>query len=196
MTGALERSRFQECEFVDIQASDCHVGHPVFDRCRFENIISDDTVTLFDAQFLECTFSGTIRYLNFGIVNYARSQFYSEARRQQTIDELAARPFGIDISQAQIEECAFVSAEFASKIRFRREQGFLVRGPRLDQVLGPMLRTTDDLDFAETLTAPVAGGEAISLHFCAIPPRARQRRDDYVARVRELGVEVLDEPMC
>jgi hypothetical protein len=196
MTGAPERSRFQECEFVDIQASDCHVGHAVFDRCTFEDILSEDTTTLHEAEFLECTFRGMVRYLNFGAVPYAASPFHSQTRQRQAIENLASRPFGIDVSLATLEECSVVGDEFTRKLRFRREQGFLVRGERLDLILEPELRDTQDLDFAECLTTPVANGVSQNVHFCAIPTRARHRRDYYVARVRELGVELLEDPMC
>jgi hypothetical protein len=190
MAGVTTRSRFRDCIFENVDAEDSHVGHPVFERCCFRNVSSRDTVTLYQALFLECRFEGHLEHLNFGSLRLP-SPFFSEARWSQDHAAMEASRFVLDICGAEsVTECSFLGATLVRKMRFRRDQGFIVSGENLHGVLGSLQRSTSDFDLAVTLAAPAGFGSSQDVHFCAIPAQAAAKRDDYVARVRDAGVEV------
>lgn len=196
MSSASTRSRFSECKFRSIKGTKCLVGSPVFEKVSFENIVSDETVTLFEALFLECEFSGRMENLNFGMIPNA-TPFFSKERFDLDLDRLIKAPYGLDICNVhELVECSFFGAQIAEKIRFRSDQGALLHGAGLDAVLGPLMRSTDDLGLATFISTAVGFGSVSRLHFCPIPMACANRLPDYVAQLRDLGVEVTQEPLC
>ena len=92
MAGSQARSRFEQCEFEGIHADACTLGHPIFQSCQFKNIEASDTVALYSSLFVECRFSGVIKYLNFGHIRQ-KSPFFSEARFSQDLAAVQAAKF-------------------------------------------------------------------------------------------------------
>lgn len=196
MTGAMSRSRFDGCRFKDVRGDECTIGHAIFNKCDFEDITATDTITLYDAMFLECRFAGKLTNLNFGNVR-ATSPFFSEDRYQADISAMEKSPFSLDISSVtDMDECAFIGDVLARKIRFRAKQGFILKGKRLDLALEQTLKTTEDFGLAIVLATPVAFGSLFDLHFCGIPTNLAHKADDYASIIRGLGVEVIEEPFC
>lgn len=196
MTGAPSRSEFHQCKFKNLDIDGCNVGHAIFEKCKFENIVSTKTLTLYDALFLECVFSGRLKNFNFGSVRLP-SPFFSNERFLHDIKEIERSFFCIDISQVtEIGECAFIGDSLAKKIRFKRKQGLILKGKNLDKVLGQTLKSTDDLGFAMILATVVGFGAAYDTHFSVIPSDLQSNAATYAAKIRELGVEVIEESLC
>lgn len=195
MTGSPTQSVFEDCTFRRIRTRHCHVGHPIFRRCHFEDVSANDLRVFYDARFIECTIAGKLRKMNFGVFRH-QLPFFSEERLVATLAEMAKSSFALDIREAEVDDCGFQGEEFVAKLRFHPHQGFLVRGRNLDRIFAPILKATPDPDFATTIVSPAGFGQEYALHFCAIPLRARSNHVEYAARVRDLGVEVVATPLC
>lgn len=196
MTGASSRSRFQHCLFKDIDIDRCTIGHVIFEKCRFENINSSEALTLYEALLVECEFAGQMKNLNFGNIKVA-SPFFSNDRFLQDLSVIDHSAFSIDISRVtEMDECAFIGDHLAKRVRFKRNQGLILKGNHLDAILGPTLRSTDDFGLAIVLTTAVGFGATYGIHFAAIPTRLQNNAVEYAAKIRALGVEVIEEPLC
>lgn len=196
MSGAATRSTFKNCEFRNIRGVKCSVGHPVFEDSAFSDVISDETLTLFEALFIRCTFSGRVQNLNFGSIR-ATSPFFSQARFDDDVDRINGAAFCLDITGVtELVECSFIGDVIVRKLRFRDDQGVLLCGQHLDAILGPLLRSTTDLGLAEFLAPAVGFGATNAIHFCPVSLANRDHLLKYTAMVRDLGVDVIRGPLC
>jgi len=196
MAGANNRSKLKDCEFKDIGLTDCSVGHPIFENCKFKNIIANETVTLYESLFIECFISGKIRNLNFGKIKRDGIPFFSEARYLEDAARLEDCAFSIDITTVtDMDECGFIGDVIARKIRFKKGQGLLLKGERLDLVFRPIIKSITDNDFGIVVVGPAGFGKSYNLHFCAIPTRVAHKADEYASIIRSYGVEVYEEPL-
>lgn len=172
------------------------MGHAVFDHCHFENVVSAETLTLYEALFVECHLSGALKNINFGKIR-AASPFFSESRFLDDVAAIERSAFSIDISAvSDMDECAFIGDVIAKKIRFKPGQGLILKGARLDVRLEPTLKSVEDFGLAVVLAGAVGFGSQYDLHFCAIPTSHQEKYSEYASAIRALGVEVLEEPLC
>lgn len=196
MTGAPSRSRLDACKIENILLEGCTVGHAIFRGCQFRNIEATDTLTLYDALFIECAFAGYLSNFSFGHIQ-AASPFFSPERFSNDSELMEKASFCLDIcSVTSMDECAFIGDTIARKIRFRRGQGLILKGERLDLALAPLLKSTNDLGLATVLASAVGFGSAFNMHFCAIPTEMEHKYAGYAAVIRDQGVEVIEEPLC
>lgn len=196
MTGASSRSSIRNSSFERISGLSCTVGHAVFERCRFRDIEADDTLTIYEALFVECIFEGYLRNMNFGRIGIA-SPFFSPERLADDLRSMELATYCLDISSvSELKDCAFIGDAVARRVRFRHGQGLILRGDRLDVVLEPLLTSTNDADLAALIAAVVGFGSTYRLHFCPVPFGAEDKLPGYIEILRELGVEVIEAPLC
>jgi hypothetical protein len=187
-----KRSTFRDCRFSNLTGRSNVVGNPVFERCTFEGIVSQDQLTLYAALFLECRMQGVLAGVTFG---FDGRGIYPREAIKQNIEAALRAPYCLDVTEADLKDVAFQGGEIASKVRFRPGQCLILSAPHLAQRLLPMIQTTEKEAFAELL-APSACSEEHMVNLAVVPQELKSELPEWISKIEALGVEVRTSPLC
>jgi len=190
------RSVFEGCTFGSISAHECTIWFPAFRSCVFRDVRAD-FLACYGASFVECVFEGVLNGINFGFTPHAlattrdvASQIYAENRK---MDESGA--FAIDVRSALLANVAFDGEDIVPRVIFRPGQCLIYRSSGLHAKLRQLIESVPDQGLRMGLLPPVDPKQ--SVHLVTLDAGGAGERVPELRRlVEQLGVEVLEEPLC
>lgn len=141
------RTTFENCTFRDIRIDGSAAPWAVFRQCHFEDIDGDGEATLlYNVALVECTAAGRIRNFNIGFMGGHPSPEHEAETRRLNAENLAmidAGRFGLDIRNAELENCCLVGSEVLGRVLCRPDQAVIVTGEKPLETLVELGRAAD-----------------------------------------------------